>query len=288
MAASRSIIGESSSILRSCLRQAGGKPSRQFSRSLATEASEPSTESTPSQRTGSRSNSTVGTYFLLSRLPTVLPSLTPFESSVYAYNAKLERAISQSFPRDLYFKKGSAAETQFLEDEKERQAFMKGELKITDDATLSPSVPLTSAQNQTSTSRKTQADETNDVRSLQRSLESTLFLVVKGGKAGEQWTLPHSVLKTEGSESLHAAAHSSVTDLLGEDMDIWMVTNYPVGIVEKHLNAQGKGYVMRGHVLAGNAAPTTKGVDYAWLTKDELQGRLHESVWKDVEGLLSA
>lgn len=288
MAASRSIIGESSSILRSCLRQAGVKPSRQFSRSLATETTHPSTEANPSQSAGARSNSTVGAYFLISRLPTVLPSLSSFESSVYAYNAKLERAISQSFPRELYFKKGSAAETQFLEDEKERQAFMKGELKLDKDSTLTPSVPLTSAQNQTSTSRKTQADETNDVRSLQRSLESTLFLVVKGGKAGEQWTLPHSVLKTQGSESLHSAAHACVTDLLGEDMDIWMVTNYPVGIIEKHLNAKEKGYVMRGHVLAGNPAPTTKGVDYAWLRKDELQSRLHESVWKDVEGLLSA
>ncbi|MCO5549724.1 hypothetical protein L7F22_003197 [Adiantum nelumboides] len=288
MTAFRSIVGESSTILRSCIRRAGTKPSRQFSRSLATETSHSSTESNPSQSTEADGKSNVGTYLLLSRLPTILPSLTPFEASVYAYNTKLERALSQSFPRDLYFKKGSAAETQFLEDEKERQAFSKGEMKGGENSTVSPTLPLSSAQSQTPTSRKTEADETNDVRSLQRSLEHTLFLVVKGGKAGEQWTLPRSVLSAKGSQSLHSAAHASVTDLLGEDMDIWMVTNYPIGIIEKHINAKEKGYVMRGHIVAGNPAPKTKGVDFAWLTRDELQSRLHESVWKDVKDLLSA
>ena len=288
MAAPRSLIGESSTILRSCLRHAGGKPVRQFSRSLATETSPSSTESDPNQSIEIKSGSTVGAYLLLSRKPTILPTPTPIESSLYAYNAKLERALSQTFPRDLYFKKGSAAETQFLEDEKEREAFMKGGNKESNDATFISSVPLSSAQSQTATSRKTKADETNDVRSLERSLDRTLFLVVKGEKAGEKWTLPHSVISTTGSESLHSAAHASVTDLLGEDMDIWMVTNYPIGIIEKHLDAKVKGYVMRGHVVAGNPSPKSKGVDYAWLTEDELQSRLHESVWNDVKDLLCA
>lgn len=286
MAASRSIISEASTLLRACQRHSGRHSIKQFSRPLITEASESSTQSDIAQSTETMKNQSIGTYLLLSRLPTILPSPTPFESSVYAYNAKLERALSQPFPRDLYFKKGSAAETQFLEDEKERQAARKGDAKVNEQLS---SVPLSSAQSQTLTSRKTQADETNDVRSLQRKLERTLFLVIKGGKAGEQWTLPHSVFSTNSSESLHSAAHASVTDLLGEDMDIWMVTNYPIGIIEKHLEAaKGKGYVMRGHIVAGNAVPKTKDVDYAWLTRDELQNRLQDSVWKDVKDLLSA
>lgn len=286
MAASRSIISEASTLLRACQRHSGRHSIKQFSRPLITEASESSTQSDIAQSTERMKDQSIGTYLLLSRLPTILPSPTPFESSVYAYNAKLERALSQPFPRDLYFKKGSAAETQFLEDEKERQAARKGDAKVNEQLS---SVPLSSAQSQTLTSRKTQADETNDVRSLQRKLERTLFLVIKGGKAGEQWTLPHSVISTNSSESLHSAAHASVTDLLGEDMDIWMVTNYPIGIIEKHLEAaKGKGYVMRGHIVTGNAVPKTKDVDYAWLTRDELQNRLQDSVWKDVKDLLSA
>lgn len=47
--------------------------------------------------------------------------------------------------------------------------------------------------------RVTEADRVDDMRSLNRRLERTLYLVVKGGKGG--WNFPGAIL--ERKESLH-------------------------------------------------------------------------------------
>lgn len=64
--------------------------------------------------------------------------------------------------------------------------------------------------------RRTDADEKNDTKSLQRSLERTLYLLVRSRKEGErdQWTFPTGDL--EGKEGLH-----HVSEKLLETMSLW-------------------------------------------------------------------
>lgn len=185
--------------LRSILARSASSKAVPLRRSLATSSSSLATQ-----------NDTVGAYFLLSRLPTVLPTPTAFESAFYAYNAKVQRALFQPFPRDLYFKKGSAAETQFLAEEKEREA-QTTETRIAQEAVTSQDVitpyaagiPVGGLKGQPITSRTTKADETGDTGSLERRLERTLFLVVKDESSGTSWSLPRTEVPKAGAQALH-------------------------------------------------------------------------------------
>lgn len=184
--------------------------------------------SNSSKKDTSKAPKSLGAYMLLSRLPSILPEPSALESAYYAYNAKLQRALSQPFARELYFKKGSAAETQFLAEERQRQETVSQWGK--DGVAAS----VTSIQGGTEglAERKTKADEEHDVRSLERSLDRTLFLVVRGGKTGsKQWSLPKADVGASSGEALHKAAKANVEQLLGADMDIWTVTNMPVGLI---------------------------------------------------------
>lgn len=198
--------------------------------------------------TRSNRTDTLPTYLLLSRPPTILPAPTPFESAYYAYNRKLHRALSQPFDRDLYFKKGSAAETQFIKDEAERTKRMKdGEAPVTVTAVqgADTSELETESANEgsegnmyKSLSRTTEADVNGDITSIERNLDRTLFLVVKGGQAGKEWTIPMKDVTKSGPESLHKEAPEALYELLGRDMDIWMITNWPVGVIQPHNDAK--------------------------------------------------
>lgn len=44
---------------------------------------------------------------------------------------------------------------------------------------------------------------------------------------------------------------------------------------------------MRAHIVAGSPSPQTKDLDYAWLTKEELEKEISDTVWTDLRDLLS-
>lgn len=207
------------SFLQASLRASSGSSSR---KTLATAAAESSTTSNEGE-----TKDHLGAYMLLSRPPVLLPEPTPLESAYYAYNAKLQRALAQPFPRELYFKKGSAAETQFLGEEREREETMSQWGK----GGTSASVTAIQGGTDGLADRRTKADESNDLRSLDRSLDRTLFLVVRDGKSGKQWSLPRTEIERSSSDALHKAAKAKVEEMLGEGMDIWTVTNMPVGLI---------------------------------------------------------
>ena len=108
---------------------------------------------------------------------------------------------------------------------------------------------------------------------------------------GKDWTLPFAKVSATGNDILHRAASTAVHSILGEDMDIWMVTNLPVGVVEKKTATASKDYIMRAHILAGQPdakLSASKGVEFAWLTKEEIQSRMPEEQFAGVEDLLSS
>lgn len=254
-----------------------------------------STAAPSSSAASSSSAAALSAYLLLSRPPTILRSPTPFESAYHAYNSKLQRVLSQPFARDVYFKKGSAAENKFLKEEKERKAatFAEQEDQGARQSASSSTVEASEVEGQDlyrTVSRTTKADEENRTDSLDRSLDRSLFLLVKGGEMGSQWTLPFTKVDKDGFASLHKAAPDAVYSLLGKEMDIWMVSNLPVGMLASGKGGDDKGFVMRAHILAGqpSSSTATKDIEFAWLTKEEVQQRVPKEYWESLADLLSA
>lgn len=272
-----------------------------------------STSANASTSSVSSSSSTLAAYLLLSRPPTILRSPTSFESAYYAYNSKLQRALSQPFPREIYFKKGSAAENKFLKEEEDRTKSLLSSNQIesieresssstssTKEESRSVEVEVSEIEGQDlyrTNSRRTKADEENQLDSLERNLDRSLFLLVRGGEMGNDWTLPFTRIERKGSNtSLHKAAPQIAHSIFGKQMDIWMVSNLPIGLISKDDQKSSSGgggkekvYVMSGHILAGQPDKSvTKGaVDFAWLTKEEIRERVTKDYWSEMEDLLS-
>ncbi|PWY99027.1 hypothetical protein BCV70DRAFT_207244 [Testicularia cyperi] len=246
---------------------------------------------------------------ILSRPPVILRQPTKFEQAYFDYNRQLSEALQQPFPKEFYFKKGSAAEKRFEEDQAStpsgfqaiaeasksasRTGKQKGSAKDANAASASSNTPRPSEGEAEAQPlpRTTDADASNDVTSLQRKLDRTLYLVVKQKAASPSWSFPSKPLTANTKENLHHVAPTSVTDLLGQNLDIWMVSNLPVALYRSAPDE--KTYFMRGHVLAGNAelAKDQSQIDsFQWLTKEEIEtlmkGNDTSSYWQTVQDLL--
>lgn len=172
---------------------------------------------------------------LVSRAPVVLQAPSPLEREYYRFNVALSNRLQQPFAREQYFKKGSAAESRFDE--------YYAQLQNTWD--VQTATKTLHAQRSTGGSqeaeadmyatmpRETQADAENNVQSLERALDRTLYLVVKRDGATPTWHLPTKALPAEraATDSLHATATEAVTDILGDEMDLWLVSHLPIAVV---------------------------------------------------------
>lgn len=143
---------------------------------------------------------------------------TKFEQAYHEYNRQLSEALQQPFPKDFYFKKGSAAEKRFEEDQvASPQGFSaiaaaagKGkDAKKGKDAATTEVKSTRSADGEAENRplpRTTEADAKNDVRSLERKLDRTLYLVVKS-KGGKGWKFPAKALADTKHENLHDVSY---------------------------------------------------------------------------------
>ncbi|CCF50308.1 uncharacterized protein UHO2_06196 [Ustilago hordei] len=278
------------------------------SSSYSTSSAAPSTSVSTSVSSSSASTTTnapsssstkIISSLILSRPPIVLREPTKFEEAYHEYNRQLSEALQQPFPKDFYFKKGSAAEKRFEEDQ---AASSQGFSAIASaagkgkDAKKGQASAAGASEGRTTGSaegedhkllpKTTEADAKNDVRSLERKLDRTLYLVVKG-KGG--WKFPAKALMDTKHENLHDVAPKSVTEALGNQLDIWLVSNLPIGLY-KPSDAE-KTYFLKGHVMAGNAELNKGEVEeFQWLTKEEIEELMNkskgEAYWKRVEDLL--
>lgn len=281
-----------------------------FSPTASTSTATTSSLAPEAANASSSSSAKIISSLILSRPPIILREPTSFEKAYHEYNRQLSEALQQPFPKDFYFKKGSAAEKRFEEDQ---ASAPQGFSAIA--AAVSGSVPKEkSGKNKEATvpssnlssplaegeadsrplPRTTQADASNDVRSLERKLDRTLYLVVKKktGKGAASWQFPAKALTDTKHENLHDVAPASVTESLGNKMDIWMVSNLPVGLLKSTNAPAEKTYFLRGHVLAGNAELTKSNEgqveEFQWLTKEEIEKLMESHYWSNVEDLLDA
>ncbi|KAJ1893729.1 hypothetical protein LPJ66_005588 [Kickxella alabastrina] len=225
---------------------------------------------------------------LLQRDPIVIQQAKGLEAASDKYFEWLEYISAERFPRDFFFKKGSSAEAKWMDledarasewyfDPASKPAFKSvKKVPVEDEAVVEPA-RLIEVQ-----PRETQADISGDVRSLERKLDRTLYLLVKDS-AADQWGLPQGAI--EGDELLHEAARRNLKDICGGKMNVWMVGNGPVGHCQAGDQAE---FFLKGHILAGQANPDAKlATDFKWATREEVEATVSAEYWQQVKDMLS-
>lgn len=267
----------------------------------------------PLAQTGKRSFATVPgatlrASLLLTRKPIVTPDLSPLENVYYNYQEELERRLMWTFPHYYYFKKGSLSERRFIKAQKgpvsklPNVLYEKGEPDVVHnrERRLKQEVTIPKDEYEESSmsdisrpvvpnSRTTEADATNDVKSLERALPRTLHLLIKDSEQG--WKLP--AFDLEGETPLHRAAETGLRILGGENINTWTVARSPAAVLKykqgqlvdskEQCDNLTREFVIKSHILSGSFAPEQ--LEYAWLTREEIHEKVSEEYYKATEFL---
>ncbi|GAA6001954.1 mitochondrial 54S ribosomal protein mL46 MRPL17 [Rhodotorula paludigena] len=257
--------------------------------STAAAASPAGSSAPPSQR--------VVAAALLSRPPLLLPALSPFEGSYYAYQRRIHRALSKpaESATSWFFKRGSAAEKAFTSfDQRVGKEEQKGDM-VERRAYEMAGEEVEGAPELMH--RETEADRVGDEHSLERRADRTLYLLLKKKRDQHAWQFPQGGV--EGQESLVQAAQRELHEETGPNVDVWPVGRVPAGAYEyafpaEHVkkfpaHAGATVFFMPMRVIRGQAVPSQKEgiVDFAWLTKEEVQKRVSPDYWQAIEPMLS-
>ncbi|KAL8208072.1 hypothetical protein R6Q57_007484 [Mikania cordata] len=184
---------------------------------------------------------------LFERLPVVIPKIDPVVYAFQEFSFRWRQQFRRAYPEE------------FL---KKSDARGKGEYQI--DFVPAP--------------RITEADKTNDKRSLQRALDRRLYLLIYGDaydtpKGQPVWHFPEQVYKSE--ETLRKCAESALESVIGDLSHTYFVGNAPMGHIampstekNKH-NRPFKRFFFKSQVIATNKV-NIKCKDFVWVTRDEL------------------
>ncbi|KAJ6446443.1 50S ribosomal subunit L30 [Purpureocillium lavendulum] len=267
---------------------------------------------------------------ILTRAPLLTRRLHPFENAFFFYQKRLEERLNTPFITSIYFKPDTARRLDWNLKVREREGAVAKELgvyhgksarawddelkvgdalssqdsmldsllrdaeaRVSDDAeVIAPEdvVPV-----ERPVARETEADRKGDVRRLDRQLDRTLYLVVKG-KDGS-WGFPADVVPK--NENLHEAAQRILDQAAGVNMNTWIVGRVPVAhlVTEPALGADGsvqtkgqKTFFLKGRIMAGQA--DLKGnpfgyTDFKWLTREELQKELAPEYFRGVRNMMA-
>lgn len=183
---------------------------------------------------------------LLSRPPLTLPPLTPFESTYYAYQRRLHRALNKPLDSSLdwFFKKGSAAEKSFVTVE-QRLAAETGE----EAPRTSLEIAREGIEGREMVRDVAEEGKEEGRRSLERRMERTVYLLLKKDRAENAWQFRESFPMVfgwheekeltpsgvaaqggvESGESLLGAAQRELIEETGPNMDVWALGRAPAG-----------------------------------------------------------
>ena len=111
--------------------------------------------------------------------------------------------------------------------------------------------------------RETEADRAADEKSLQRALARRLYLLVRDDATGS-WRFPQA--EWESPATARQTLERALSDAGAADLELHWVGHAPCAHLEHNGSRQ---FWWRAQVLAGDVSPPA-GVEYAWLTSDEL------------------
>ncbi|PHH63962.1 hypothetical protein CDD81_5181 [Ophiocordyceps australis] len=265
---------------------------------------------------------------ILTRPPLLTRQLHPFETAFFFYQKRLEERLNAPFITNVYFKDDTVRKLDWLIKIKERNGCVahdlgdyKGknssswndellvgnelssrehmissllknaETRVSDDAEVVPIESVKAVERPQA--RETEADRTNDVRRLDRKLDRTLYLILKG-KQG--WGFPSDLVGEK--ENLHETAQRVLDQAAGVNMNTWIVSPVPVAhLVSKPVKDEAgtvqtrgvKTFFLKGRIMAGQVDMTGNPfgyTDFKWLTKEELEPELEPSYFHGVRNMM--
>ncbi|KVH89069.1 39S ribosomal protein L46, mitochondrial [Cynara cardunculus var. scolymus] len=180
---------------------------------------------------------------LFERLPVVIPKIDPAVYVFQEFSFRWRQQFRRAYPEEFLKKSDTRG---------------KGEYQI--DFVPAP--------------RITEADKTNDKRSLQRALDRRLYLLLYGDAYGSPkgqpvWHFPEKVYKSE--ETLRKCAESALESVIGDLSHTYFVGNAPMGHIAMPPkdNPSFTRFFFKSQVIATNKVDI-KSKDFVWVTKDEL------------------
>ncbi|KAJ1723009.1 hypothetical protein LPJ53_002627 [Coemansia erecta] len=238
-------------------------------------------------------NTSVRAGVLLQRDPIITQQTSGFEAASDRYFEWLHYISAEKFPRDFFFKKGSSAEAKWMEledmrasewyfDKSSKPEFKSVKRAVVDEDAEAGDVDEVVSRTIEVQPRETEADKKGDVKSLERKLDRTLYLLVKDSDG--KWELPAGTVAED--EVLLDAAKRSLKETCGGRMSVWMVGNGPVGHREAGANTA---FFVKGHILAGQAVADGKlAQDFKWATREEVEAAVSSDYWQSVKGMFSS
>lgn len=191
-----------------------------------------------------KSNDKIVASVLFERLPVVIPKIDPIVYAFQEFSFRWRQQYRRAYP-DSFLKKSDNRG--------------QGDYNI-------EYVPAP---------RVTEADKTNDKKSLQRALDRRLYLLIYGhtyGAASEEpvWHFPEKIYESEGT--LRKCAESALKSVIGDLSNTYFVGNAPMGhmIMPPKENGTLKRFIFKSQVIATDKFDIKKGKDFVWVTKDEL------------------
>ncbi|GMI85902.1 DECOY [Hibiscus trionum] len=194
----------------------------------------------------STSSDKIAASVLFERLPVVVPKLDPAVYAFQEFSFRWRQRYRRKYPDE------------FLDMSKSRG---KGDYQI--DYVPAP--------------RITEADETNDRKSLQRALDRRLYLLLYGNSneapSGKPvWHFPEKVYDSE--ETLRKCAESALESVLGDLSHTYFVGNAPMGhmVIQQTEDAPEpcKRFFFKSQVIDTDKFNIRKCEDFVWVTKDEV------------------
>ncbi|KAK6260626.1 hypothetical protein QQP08_000550 [Theobroma cacao] len=183
---------------------------------------------------------------LFERLPVVIPKIDPVVYAFQEFSFRWKQQYRRKYPDE------------FLDMSKSRG---KGDYQI--DYVPAP--------------RITEADKTNDRKSLQRALDRRLYLLLYGNSHGAPsgrpvWHFPEKVYDSE--ETLRKCAESALKSVIGDLSNTYFVGNAPMGHMAiqqtENVPEPYKRFFFKSQVIDTNKFNIGKCEDFVWVTKDEL------------------
>ncbi|CRK37356.1 hypothetical protein BN1708_001393 [Verticillium longisporum] len=292
--------------------------------------SEPATPQQQQQQQHGKSHYRIQAGIILTRAPLLTAEETPFESAYYFYQKRLNERLSMPFVTSVYFKPDTPALIDWNLKVRDREGTVAKELgvyhgrsarawddelaagdplssraavydallrdatmRVSDDAEIIPVDERVAPE--APRSRVTEADRAGDVARLDRALDRTLYLVVKG--ADGRWAFPAAAVATD--EHLHETAKRVMDKTAGLDMNTWMVGRVPVAhhVVRPVLGEDGslqkrgeKTFFLKARIMAGqaNLAGNPFGyTEFKWLTAEELKASVDDKYYHSVRNMLA-
>ena len=134
----------------------------------------------------------------------------------------------------------------------------------------------------TAAPRETVADETGDVRTIERKLKTSVYLTVQEDQ--DKWMLPTVTLQPD--ETFLGAAKRALADKIGPEVEFWCPSNCPcavdmVALPQEERSKSGvygtKTFFMKVvHDEGQVEGKSMKVKDYAWLDRGEITEKMKE------------